>query len=482
MVLVAIALVAVIAIAAMSIDVVTLYLAREEAQRSADAAALAAAKIISLSGVTSDPNNTSGAWQTICGGPLSPATQAAKSVGGQSTVGSIIPIVNVSYAAGGTGPLTDSCAGLPFASGVNNPMVVVQVVRAGLPTFFSRIWGNTGNSVSATATAEAFNPSNSARVGNAITGTITPVTPRCVKPWVVPNKDPLNQGLDGTGKYCDEPGSTTTCQPLVNLQDGRVLHSGISLDGTGTTGVVGEKFWLEPDCIHSGGFCRTRNLPPIPNFYAAASSGAKPFLQRPPSLEYLPGEPPATSVAVPSLAVGRLYEQAVAGCDQTTVYHCGVNRTATATPNRVDMAENPSQGSNDTMHGVMYLIHEADDTDPSPSGQDTIDSTVLPFKISPGTSNALFPGAPAGSSMTVSPSIVSFPIYDQAAVTINPGGTTDISIVGFLQVFINRVDTYGNVNVTVLNVAGCSNGGGTDPVGTPVSGSSPVPVRLITPP
>ena len=50
----------------------------------------------------------------------------------------------------------------------------------------------------------------------------------------------------------------------------------------------------------------------------------------------------------------------------------------------------------------------------------------------------------------------------------------------FLQVFINGVDTTSsNVNVTVLNVAGCSNSA---TASTPtVSGSSPVPVRLITP-
>jgi len=47
MVLVAIAMVAIIAMAALSIDVVTLYLAREEAQRSADAAALGAARVLS---------------------------------------------------------------------------------------------------------------------------------------------------------------------------------------------------------------------------------------------------------------------------------------------------------------------------------------------------------------------------------------------------------------------------------------------------
>src|SRR6266704_592426 len=67
MVLVAIAMVAIIAIAALSIDVITLYLAKEEAQRSADNAALAAAKIISLSGLTADPSNANGNWGKICG-------------------------------------------------------------------------------------------------------------------------------------------------------------------------------------------------------------------------------------------------------------------------------------------------------------------------------------------------------------------------------------------------------------------------------
>src|SRR5438876_1013371 len=76
MVLVAVAMVAIIAIAALSIDVITLYLAREEAQRSADAAALAAARVISISGLTGDPSNSSSSWQAICNGSTSPASQA----------------------------------------------------------------------------------------------------------------------------------------------------------------------------------------------------------------------------------------------------------------------------------------------------------------------------------------------------------------------------------------------------------------------
>src|ERR1700676_4304673 len=52
-ILVAISLVSLLAMAALAIDIVTLYVARSEIQRAADAAALAAAKAIADSGVTS---------------------------------------------------------------------------------------------------------------------------------------------------------------------------------------------------------------------------------------------------------------------------------------------------------------------------------------------------------------------------------------------------------------------------------------------
>jgi uncharacterized membrane protein len=47
-----------LAMAALAIDVVTLYVARTEMQRAADGAALAAARAFVDSGVTTDPTNT----------------------------------------------------------------------------------------------------------------------------------------------------------------------------------------------------------------------------------------------------------------------------------------------------------------------------------------------------------------------------------------------------------------------------------------
>lgn len=108
MILVAIAMVAIVAMAALSIDVVTLYLAREEAQRSADAAALAAARVISISGITgaattdTDPTY----WQAICGGNTGVATQAAQAVGTQNSVGNVAATVTVTYSAGNGGTIS----------------------------------------------------------------------------------------------------------------------------------------------------------------------------------------------------------------------------------------------------------------------------------------------------------------------------------------------------------------------------------------
>jgi uncharacterized membrane protein len=68
-ILVAIGLVSLLAMAALAIDVVTLYAARSETQRAADAAALVAAKAIADSGFTTlpptDPHITDGSARTL---------------------------------------------------------------------------------------------------------------------------------------------------------------------------------------------------------------------------------------------------------------------------------------------------------------------------------------------------------------------------------------------------------------------------------
>jgi Flp pilus assembly protein TadG len=452
--LVTAALVAIMAMAALSIDIVTLYLANAEAQRSADAAALAAARILSISGMTGDPVNAGNTWQPAC----ATATQVAKSVGQlaqQNTVGGAAGTVTVSFPNNSD---TGACTGTNPAFGVN-PLVTVQVQRTDLPTFFARIWGRRGASVSATATAEAFNSSNSDLVGNAASGTVIPVQPRCVKPWMVPNSDP---GFGGN--------------PFVAITNGAIQNPGINTTGSGTGPgvVVGERFSLFADCF-GGASCTT--VPPD-SYPRLNVSPLNPWrfngFPAPPvnNLEYVPGAVPAHSTAVPSCGNASPYQEAVSGCDQTTVYQCGVPDGNTS-----DLGVNPGGGTGDTATAVQCLTHQATEGSTA-SGQDTLNSTVFPFQISAGSGNPLGISGQISSSN----SIVSLPIYDSSGgLTFTAGTTTAVTIVGFLQVFINYVYTDGSLNVTVLNVAGCGNGSAGN-IGNPVTGSSPVPVRLVIPP
>jgi Flp pilus assembly protein TadG len=429
MALVALSIVAIVAMAGISIDIGALYEASAVAQRSADAAALAAAKVLSSSGITGDPTNSSGRWSKACDA----ATAIATTVANQDAVGGVATFkVKVTFLSSDA----SSCTSVG-AFGVN-PMVTVQVTQSTMPSYFARIWGRTGNSVSASATAEAFNPSGSA----GLSGATIPVQPRCVKPLIVPNLDPGNTTCGGGP--CKLVSTTAPTQ-------GAIVKGGIRLSGGGT-GVIGETFTLVPDCSPTGS-CN----PPTVNPPGATST----------QLSYIPGEVSGTPVAVPSCAAGS-YQKAVAGCDQSTVYQCGVPAGSLGgNANEADLSE-ISVPSN-TSAAVQCLLHEA-----KGGTADSIDTSVYPYQITAGSGNPL---NVSGSVITSSDSIVSIPIYDGAG--LGGGSGPSVTIVGFLQVFISSVDAVGDMTVTVMNVSGCGNA---VPSGTTaLNGTSPVPIRLITP-
>jgi len=416
-------MVAIIAMAALSIDVVTLFLAREEAQRAADAGALAAARVMSMSGITGTAGADSGVapWTTICGGATSVASVMAQAVAQQNSVGSSAPTVTVTYSSGSGATFAD-CTSIPGDDlfGVN-PLVTVKVERDTMPTLFSRIWSRAAKSVSATATAEVFNPSNS---GNfAPGGLAVPVTPRCVKPWIIPNKDPAH-------------GST-----FVDKLTGAIKHLGVS-SGSGT---VGEGFPLTDSC--SGSDCSNM----------AGKTPAAGF--------YIPAYVTVAASAVPSCADDSNYQKAIGGCDQSTVYACG-----TVGGSNADLTINPGGAAGDTSVAAQCLIHQS-----GGAGQDALNiGAPFPYPITAGSAN---PVVSANQVITSSNSIVTLPIYDDSAGAL-AGTQPTITIVGFLQVFIDSVDASGNLNVHVLNVAGCGNDASTT---LSAPGSSPVPIRLITP-
>jgi hypothetical protein len=457
MALVAASIAVVIAMAALSIDVGTLYEASTEAQRSADAAALAAARVLSLSGMTGDPANTSGEWASACAA----AIQAAQSVAGQNFVAGAAPnVVNVSFIP------TDGCTSGAAAFGVN-PQVTVKVANTSLPIFFARIFGlfnhawNTA-SVSATATAEVYNPSNSTTLSGA---SMVTVQPRCVKPLIIPNLDPLNPPPT-KGTYCSSS-TAPACDAFVNLTSGTIVNGGIQPGSS--TGVIGESFTLISDCLTGNPTCNGSG------FNSPSANQTAPAPETP-NLQYVPGQVLGTPVGVPSCVTSQAhnYQPAIAGCDQSTVYQCGIQATPlSSNPNEVDLNENPNGG--DTATAAECLINASGPG--SGNGQDSLSTGSFPYQITAGSANPL--GITSG--ITSSNSIISVAIYDNTSpLTVKGGGNeAPVSIIGFLQVFINYVNTDGSLNVTVLNVAGCGNAATTS---TPfVTGTSPVPVRLISP-
>jgi hypothetical protein len=156
------------------------------------------------------------------------------------------------------------------------------------------------------------------------------------------------------------------------------------------------------------------------------------------------------------------------------VYQCGVQSAIASPQNEVDLTENPYGAAGDTAAAVQCLIHEASLGSPA-TGQDSLVTTSLPYQIQAGTSNPLT----ISGNISSSNSIVSLPIYDGNPVASN---LAPVTIVGFLQVFINWVNADGSLNVTVLNVAGCGENVPVPSTAAALTGTSPVPIRLITPP
>jgi hypothetical protein len=357
----------------------------------------------------------------------------------------------------GPGAGLDDCSALVGAgtSFSVNPTVTVSVQQAKLPTFFARVFslvthGTSSNSgVSATATAEVYNPSGSLPLASGM----VPVKPRCVKPLIIPNIDPRHPGAGG---FVSAAGT-------------------ISSQGTweASNGVIGESFTLYADCKPGGPDCLATDGELIDN-PPTYNSGNLPPTNKP-NLEYVPALVQNASGAVPSCTAegnwtGSNFQQAIAGCDQTTVYACGTPAPAGGMVNLTENPVSPSAITGDTATGAACLTN-------STAGQDVLTPDAYPFQITAGAGNPLSAQGVTGL-ITTSNSIVTIPIYDNAPGAKLAGPQPPVTILGFLQVFINQMNPDGSLNVTVMNVAGCSS----DAANPPVDGTSPVPIRLITTP
>jgi hypothetical protein len=403
----------VVAFAALAVDITALYTARAEARLAADAGALAGAKVLSVSGVTSDPTNTNLQTATIAlARQVAIATASSNEVGGRQ----LLPAeVTVSI------PVS--------ASFTVNPQVTVTVKRTDLPAFFSKIWGTQALTVSGTAIAEAYNPSNAGTLGGG--ASTPPIAPMCVKPWILPNLDP-----------------TLTALTIFDPGTGQITSSGM----------VGKPIILTRACGTNG--CNTG--PPGP---PAPAVGA-----------YYDGAftAPNTGTLPSSCTPACTYEQNIDACSPTPI---SCDTTSALNLTAIDLTQSCGNYVTGTANAISCLTHGA-------LGGDTITVTGSPIVIPPvftaGSGNPLVVNGVvnSGDAITTSSSIVTIPVVDPPA-TWPPAGY-QMSVIGFLQVFINQPPdfTNGTVNGTILNISGC----GKAPVraGNPVLGDgvSPVPVRL----
>ncbi len=296
------------AMAALSVDVVSLYTARSEAQMAADSAALAAARVLANSGATSDPTGVVLTSVESAGGP---AAVVATQVAEQNQVG-------------GTKLTAANITAIAFGGPNTNPTVTVSVQVTNLPTFFARIWGVTQLTARASATAEAYNPSGATALGTA---NPKPVAPICVKPWLLPNMDPK--------------GGTTIFDPTT----GAITDPNL-LGWTSTSAATR----LSVAC--TGGNC----------------SGTLP---NPAAWKYYPGDPATTFLpptqALPTCApaLTTSYEQSIAGCIQTSI---ACNANPATNPVNIDTSDYPTRNS-ETRDAVNCLTHsnanQGDSVDPA---------------------------------------------------------------------------------------------------------------------
>ncbi len=420
------------AMAALSIDVVTLYTARSEAQLAADAAALAGARALANSGMTSDPNALS---DNLAVNAETLAQTVATEVAASNTVGGRNLISGGPCAGGGE---ISVCFNDTATTFVTNPHVTVRVQRTDLPTFFARIWGRKQIAVAASATAEAYNPSGASAV--ALGGTTIPVAPMCVKPWLLPNISPAAGGpifIPSTGAIGDPTLRYWPNNPLpaIRLRTACTTNCGI---GPGT--------------------------PPSPLawFYYPGDPANFP----PPSASSVPGSAGLTSR--PN------YQLAIAGCVQTPISCNSLVRVDTISDSNRDL---------DTAAAVNVLTHATANFGDS---VDYVATPSPPYKFAAGFDNPLVQSNPPlnGADIMVSDSLVTVPVIN---VDNSPGSWPstypNFQIIGFVQLFLNtngRRSGSGRLRTQVINLAGC----GTNATGQPIigNGASPVPVRLISPP
>lgn len=424
--------------AALAIDLGMLYVARSEAQRSADAAALAGASVFTGS-CKLTASCESPASETLAAQDAVAAARANQVAGMPGTVNCDL---SSGYAA-------SSCSGIRFTdptgpSGME-PQITVEVQRTGISLIFARMFNQRTGQVSASATAEAY-------MGGAIETHVTP--------FLLPNCDPnpVDATSTNTSPYCsDSSGNTNVYAPFIE-SDGTIvspdLYTGV------TPGALGEPWTLH--YAYQG-------------FTANASGSVSPSQW---SLAAFPN-----SNGSYNNSNSELLAEIEAGSSGVGIA-CGT-RVQTVTGSRpmpIGQAVNTliNASADGPNHGQDFLTDTANGPfTPYPTsfyGGSTFISLTQGgtglFSVTPGSGGDPFP-----SNMGWSKSIVLTPLFN--GNTLNPGNQT-VQVAGFAELFIDYSQFQSGqetIQANVINLISCyDNGTGNTGV---VADASPIPVRLI---
>jgi len=423
--MVAASLVVLLGLAGLAIDLAALYVGRSEAQRAADAAALAGAKTFVTSGYTVGSVTASDLCPTSATSPPSGiAGTAAASEGASNTVG------------GQTLAASQFTATCDFSHNVvggisNDPLITVSVM-ASMPTFFMKIFGITSENVSAIATAEAFNP----------TGTSACFS--CIKPFFLPNCDyyPAHVTAANTNSLCPPQNGQAGgywVYPPNSANEGKTPNP-----GDYPTGIRGEPWQLHTNSGPSKWF--EIAFSEMPNSSGSNCSGTQSKTQ---------------------------FEESVYQCT-TVAYACG---------DKLCALDGKANGPNGHSVGCLITYGQSCNSQ-NVTSVDSI-STVPPFTMTAGAGNPFT----SSGTITQSASLVTVPIYDGSQMSPGNSQGLAVSIVGWMQLFIKDIQHQGqndNIDVIVLNATGCGtsgSGGGSNSCasggGAVGGGGGFLPVRLV---
>ena len=410
-----VAIFALLGVAALAIDLVTLYVSKAEAQRVADASALAGAKALVDNAVTADPSNNQSNWATAC----DQATAIANAVANQGTIGGSQPAaLAITFGSGGAFGACPNNGSPGTGFGVN-PQVSVTLRSTNLPLFFAKIWGQRTSTVSATSQAEGFNPS----------GTNIPVAAKCVTPWLIANND------------------TVHAKRIMQTGNGRIRNP-----GPAPAGIIGEPLKLVTGCKNPAN-CAVLKAP-------SKISG---------ELGYYPIDLGTPAASGPSCSTGGFtnYMNNIVTCNPTPIA-CGSTVT-------IDATTYPEGTPN--IQALECLTNAS--TTGAGNGQDTVNTATFPPTIAAGSSHPLVTSGAinTGDLVSGSRSVVTIPIYDSGSSGNPTAPTSTVQVIGFMQAFVEFVDGAGQPNIKVLNISGCKLPVTGTPVGT--NATSSVPVRLI---